>query len=64
MVFNCMHFLKYSLIRVAKDERFERLPCMHTGTYADDCIINRITQVNKCILKLNNSLGRIQTKKL
>ncbi|XP_002158440.3 rRNA-processing protein FCF1 homolog isoform X1 [Hydra vulgaris] len=36
-------------LRVAKDERFERLPCMHAGTYADDCIINRITQ-HKCYI--------------
>ncbi len=24
-----------------KDPRFERLACMHKGTYADDCIIQR-----------------------
>jgi hypothetical protein len=24
--------------------RFERLPCMHKGTYADDCLISRVTQ--------------------
>lgn len=31
--------------RVARDPRFERLPCSHAGTYADDCIVNRVTQV-------------------
>ena len=31
--------------RIAKDPRFERLPCMHKGTYADDCLVNRVTQV-------------------
>lgn len=37
---------KYRLaLRLAKDPRFERLPCTHKGTYADDCIVNRITQV-------------------
>ena len=30
---------------VAKDPRFKRLKCMHKGTYADDCIVNRISQV-------------------
>jgi U3 small nucleolar RNA-associated protein 24 len=36
---------KYRLaLRVAKDPRFERLPCTHKGTYADDCIVQRITQ--------------------
>ena len=29
--------------RVARDPRFERLPCSHTGTYADDCLIQRVT---------------------
>ena len=37
--------LSFSL-RVAKDPRFERLPCTHSGTYADDCLVNRVTQVS------------------
>ncbi|XP_031550265.1 rRNA-processing protein FCF1 homolog [Actinia tenebrosa] len=36
-------------LRIAKDPRFERLPCMHQGTYADDCLVNRISQ-NKCYI--------------
>lgn len=35
--------------RMAKDPRFERLPCMHKGTYADNCIVNRIQQVRLLI---------------
>ncbi len=31
--------------RIAKDPRFERLPCSHQGTYADDCIVERVTMV-------------------
>merc|ERR1711981_80270 len=31
-------------LRIVKDPRFERLPCMHKGTYADDCLVNRVTQ--------------------
>lgn len=31
--------------RIAKDPRFERLPCTHKGTYADDCLVNRVMQV-------------------
>lgn len=31
--------------RVAKDPRFETLPCTHKGTYADDCIVERVTRV-------------------
>jgi len=34
------------LNRIAKDPRFERLPCIHKGTYADDCIVERITKVH------------------
>ena len=36
-------------LRIAKDTRFERLPCMHKGTYADDCIVQRVTQ-HKCYI--------------
>lgn len=31
-------------LRIAKDPRFKRLGCMHKGTYADDCLVNRIQQ--------------------
>ncbi|KAG7527729.1 hypothetical protein FFLO_06646 [Filobasidium floriforme] len=34
-------------LKVARDPRFDRLPCSHQGTYADDCLVNRVT-VNKC----------------
>ncbi|KAL2926205.1 rRNA-processing protein FCF1-like protein, partial [Bienertia sinuspersici] len=30
--------------RIAKDTRFERLPCTHKGTYVDDCLVQRVTQ--------------------
>lgn len=42
--------LKYRVaLRIAKDPRFERLPCTHKGTYADDCIVQRVTQ-HKCYI--------------
>ena len=31
-------------LRIAKDPRIERYPCHHKGTYADDCLVNRVTQ--------------------
>merc|ERR1719231_2205410 len=34
-------------LRLAKDPRFQRLTCNHKGTYADDCIHDRVTQ-HKC----------------
>ena len=37
---------KYRIaLKVARDPRFERLPCSHKGTYADDCIVERVMQV-------------------
>ncbi|XP_038045016.1 rRNA-processing protein FCF1 homolog isoform X2 [Patiria miniata] len=41
---------KYNVaLRTVKDERFERLPCLHQGTYADDCLVQRVTQ-HKCYI--------------
>ena len=41
---------KYRLaLRLAKDPRFERLPCSHTGTYADDCLLQRCQQ-HRCYI--------------
>eukprot|EP00460_Paracercomonas_marina_P001669 EW706593.1.p1 GENE.EW706593.1~~EW706593.1.p1 ORF type:complete len:216 (+),score=93.08 EW706593.1:45-650(+) len=41
---------KYKVaLQIAKDPRFERLPCSHKGTYADDCLVQRITQ-HKCYI--------------
>jgi U3 small nucleolar RNA-associated protein 24 len=36
-------------LRVAKDPRFHRIPCSHKGTYADDCLVNRVSQ-HKCYI--------------
>ncbi|KAK4746426.1 hypothetical protein SAY87_012738 [Trapa incisa] len=36
-------------LRIAKDPRFERLPCVHKGTYADDCLVERGTQ-HRCYI--------------
>lgn len=33
-------------LRLAKDPRFRRLTCTHTGTYADDCLCNRVQEVS------------------
>uniref|UniRef100_A0A6V2J445 PIN domain-containing protein n=1 Tax=Ditylum brightwellii TaxID=49249 RepID=A0A6V2J445_9STRA len=31
-------------LRLAKDERFERIPCQCKGCYADDCLVNMAKQ--------------------
>ncbi|XP_041507838.1 rRNA-processing protein FCF1 homolog [Microtus oregoni] len=36
-------------LRIAKDPRFDRLQCTHRGTYADDCLVRRVTQ-HKCYI--------------
>ncbi|OQR87676.1 rRNA-processing protein FCF1 [Achlya hypogyna] len=36
-------------LRLAKDPRFERLPCTHKGNYADDCLMTRIQQ-SRCYI--------------
>lgn len=36
---------RYTLaLRIAKDPRIKRLTCNHRGTYADDCLVTRVTQ--------------------
>lgn len=41
---------KYKLaLRIIKDDRFQRIHCMHKGNYADDCLIDRVTQ-HKCYI--------------
>ncbi|KAG7199787.1 hypothetical protein KM043_000450 [Ampulex compressa] len=45
---------KYKIaLKIVRDPRFERLNCMHKGTYADDCIVNRVTQ-HKCYIVATN----------
>lgn len=56
-------------LRIAKDPCFERVPCVHKGTYADDCIVERVTKaqilriylwptlhVDRCFLKIVTTL--------
>ncbi|KAJ8656946.1 hypothetical protein O0I10_007280 [Lichtheimia ornata] len=41
---------KYRIaLKIARDPRFERLPCSHKGTYADDCLVQRVMQ-HKCYI--------------
>uniref|UniRef100_A0A2K5CLG2 PIN domain-containing protein n=1 Tax=Aotus nancymaae TaxID=37293 RepID=A0A2K5CLG2_AOTNA len=35
--------------KITKDPRFEGLPCTNKGTYADDCLTQRVTQ-HKCYI--------------
>ncbi|ODQ66415.1 rRNA-processing protein FCF1 [Nadsonia fulvescens var. elongata DSM 6958] len=40
-------------LRLAKDPRVQRLTCSHKGTYADDCLVNRVLQ-HKCYIVATN----------
>ncbi|KAI8787900.1 rRNA-processing protein FCF1 [Biomphalaria glabrata] len=45
---------KYRIaLKIAKDPRFHRLTCIHKGTYADDCIVRRVTE-SKCYIVATN----------
>ncbi|KZZ87596.1 FCF1 small subunit [Ascosphaera apis ARSEF 7405] len=46
---------KYRLaLRIAKDPRFERLKCDHKGTYADDCLVDRVLKHRIYIVATND----------
>jgi U3 small nucleolar RNA-associated protein 24 len=46
---------KYRIaLRIARDERWERLACDHKGVYADDCIIDRIMKHKIFIVATND----------
>jgi rRNA-processing protein FCF1 len=36
-------------LKIAKDPRIKRLSCSHNGTYADDCLCERVTQ-HRCYI--------------
>lgn len=47
---------KYRIaLRIARDERWERLQCDHKGVYADDCIVDRVMK-NKIYIVATNDL--------
>ncbi|KAH8816728.1 Fcf1-domain-containing protein [Xylogone sp. PMI_703] len=46
---------KYRMaLRIARDERWERLPCSHAGTYADQCLVDRVTKHKIYIVATND----------
>ncbi|KAE9972339.1 hypothetical protein BLS_004815 [Venturia inaequalis] len=46
---------KYRIaLRIARDERWERLECGHKGVYADDCIVDRCVKHKVYIVATND----------
>ena len=40
-------------LKLARDPRFKRLKCLHSGTYADDCLVQRVIE-HKCFIVATN----------
>lgn len=56
---------KYRIaLRIARDERWERLKCDHKGTYADDCIVNRIMKDKIYIVATNDQPLKRRIRKI
>ncbi|KKY39173.1 hypothetical protein UCDDA912_g00799 [Diaporthe ampelina] len=56
---------KYRLaLRAARDERHQRLRCQHTGTYADDCIVQRVMQHRIYLVGTNDAELRRRLRKI
>lgn len=46
---------KYRIaLQIARDERWERLQCDHKGTYADDCIVDRVVKQRVYLVGTND----------
>ena len=46
---------KYRIaLQIARDEKFERLKCDHKGTYADDCIVDRVVKSRVYLVATND----------
>jgi U3 small nucleolar RNA-associated protein 24 len=59
-----INIVKADVDRIAKDERFERLTCMHKGTYADDCLVSRVMQHRCYIVATNDQALRRRIRKI
>ncbi|SOV13520.1 rRNA-processing protein FCF1,putative [Plasmodium sp. DRC-Itaito] len=56
---------RYSLgLKLIKDPRFQRLTCNHKGTYADDCIVNRVKESRCYIIATNDRDLKIRLRKI
>lgn len=51
-------------LKIAKDKIFQRLPCSHAGTYADDCLCQRVTQHRCYVVATNDKDLRRRIRKI
>ena len=40
-------------LKITKDPRFKRISCDHRGTYADDCLVDKV-KMHRCYLVATN----------
>lgn len=56
---------KYRLaLRIARDERWQRIECDHKGTYADDCIVDRVSKNRIYIVGTNDKALKQRLRKI
>ncbi|KAH7166084.1 hypothetical protein EDB81DRAFT_641041 [Dactylonectria macrodidyma] len=56
---------KYRLaLRVARDERWQRLECDHKGVYADDCLVDRVQKSRIYIIGTNDKALKQRLRKI
>ncbi|KAJ6438538.1 C6 transcription factor [Purpureocillium lavendulum] len=56
---------KYRLaLRVARDERWQRLECDHKGVYADDCLVDRVSKNRIYIVGTNDKALKQRLRKI
>ncbi|KAF4119650.1 U3 small nucleolar RNA-associated protein 24 [Geosmithia morbida] len=56
---------KYRLaLRVARDERWQRLQCDHKGVYADDCLVDRVQKNRIYIVGTNDKALKQRLRKI
>ena len=56
---------KYRIaLRIARDERWERLRCDHQGVYADDCIVDRVVKNRVYIVATNDKALKARIRKI
>ena len=56
---------KYRIaLKLAKDPRLKKLKCTHKGTYADDCLVNRVLQHKCFIVATNDAALKVRIRKI
>lgn len=56
---------KYRLaLKIARDERWQRIECDHKGTYADDCLVDRVTKNRIYIVGTNDKALKQRLRKI